>query len=253
MPNKILRRPGSHSEPAGLAWWVVLAILYVPFSLAIKLRYRNLGKIPRTGGAILVLNHIAHLDPLCISKMVFDAGRRPRFLAKDSLFKKGAVGLAMRRMGHIPVNRGTVDANQALQAAVENLRKGGVIILHPEGTVTRDPDGWPMEGKTGAARLAALAPEIPVIPIAQWGIQEQVNFYTKTFKFWPRPRHVCSVGDPIDLSAFRGQEIKPAMLREMTDVILKRLRSDVADLRGVPAPTGPLYHWDRTAEDKKPA
>ncbi len=48
-----------------------------------------------------------------------------------------------------------------------------MIVLHPEGTVTRDPDGWPMRAKTGAARLAMLAPDVSVFPIAQWGVQQQ--------------------------------------------------------------------------------
>jgi 1-acyl-sn-glycerol-3-phosphate acyltransferase len=237
----------------GIAWWIVLGLLYIPFSLLVKQKYRNLTKIPPTGGAILVLNHVAHLDPLCISKMVFDAGRRPRFMAKESIFDVPVAGLFMKWMGHVPVKRGTVEANAALQAGVEALRNGGVIIVHPEGTVTRDPDGWPMQAKTGAARLAALVPEVPVIPISQWGVQEQVDFYAKRFKFLPRPRHVASVGDPIDLADFRGKDITPTLLKEMTDVIMKRLRSDVAELRGIPAPDGPLYHWVRPVEGKKSA
>ena len=66
--------------------------------------------------------------------------------------------------------------------------------------MTRDPDGWPMAGKTGAARLATLVPDVPVIPVAQWGVQEQIDLYRKKFKLIPRPKHVISVGEPIDLS-----------------------------------------------------
>jgi 1-acyl-sn-glycerol-3-phosphate acyltransferase len=116
-------------------------------------------------------------------------------------------------------------------------------VLHPEGTVTRDPDGWPMIGKTGAARLALLAPHIPVIPVAQWGVQEQIDLYRKKVKLFPRPRHVLSVGDPIDLSDFYGRRPDAAVLRQVTEVIMRRLRTDVAELRGVPEPDSPLYRW----------
>ena len=249
MPNQILRRPGK-SEPAGLAWWVVMAILYTPFSMMFKLKQLNAKKIPQTGPAIIVLNHIAHLDPLAISKFVFDAGRRPRFMAKQAIFDAPVAGFAMKRMGHIPVKRESIDANDALSAAVKALQNGGVIILHPEGTVTRDPDGWPMQAKTGAARLAQLCPDVPVIPIAQWGFQEQINFYTKKFKFFPRAKHTASVGDPIDLSAFKGRGTDAKTLHEMTDVIMKRLRHDLAEMRGVPEPTGDLFVWKRS-DDKK--
>ena len=118
-------------------------------------------------------------------------------------------------------------------------------MLHPEGTVTRDPDGWPMTGKTGAARLATLVPDVPVIPLAQWGVQEQFDLYRKKIRLIPRPKHVISVGEPIDLSAFRDREPTARMLKEMTDVIMRRLRADVAELRGVPEPQGDLFRWSR--------
>jgi 1-acyl-sn-glycerol-3-phosphate acyltransferase len=199
---------------------------------------------------IIVTNHVSHIDPFLVSKFVLDAARTPRFLAKESIFDVPVVGWGMRIMGHIPVKRGSMDARQSLAAAVAALENGGVIVLHPEGTVTRDPDGWPMAGKTGAARLATLVPDIRVVPLAQWGVQEQFDLYKKKIKLIPRPRHTISVGAPIDLSEFRGRKPTVKVLHEMTDVIMRRLRDDVADLRGLPAPTGELYHWVRPVEKK---
>jgi 1-acyl-sn-glycerol-3-phosphate acyltransferase len=172
----------------------------------------------------------------------------PRVLAKESIFDVFPVGAAMRAMGHIPVKRGSADARQSLSAAVDALNAGKVIVLHPEGTVTRDPEGWPMNGKTGAARLALLVPDVQVVPIAQWGVQEKWDFYQKRVKPFPRAEHVMSVGEPIDLSAFRHRKPTPKVLREVTDVIMRRLRADVAELRGQPAPTGDLYRWRRASE-----
>jgi 1-acyl-sn-glycerol-3-phosphate acyltransferase len=223
----------------------VLALLYVPFSLVVRVRYRNLDRLPQQGPVIVVVNHVSHVDPFCVAKMIIDGARRPRFLAKDSIFDVPLVGAAMRAMGHIPVRRGTVDARESFAAALTALRAGGLIVLHPEGTVTRDPDGWPMTGKTGAARLALLAPEVPVIPVAQWGVQQQIDLYHKKMRLVPRPRHVLSVGLPIDLSAFRGRSADAATLREISNVIMNQLRADVADLRGRTAPDGPLYRWVR--------
>lgn len=244
MPTAKLRKPG-HGEPLGLAWWLVMLVLYAPASLLVRTRYRNLDKLPQQGGAIVVLNHVSHVDPFLAAKMIIDGARTPRFLAKDSIFRVFLVGAAMRKMGHIPVKRGTADARQSFDAAVKALERGEMIVLHPEGTVTRDPQWWPMGGKTGAARLAMLAPDIPVIPVAQWGVQEQVDLYRKKVKLIPRPRHTLSVGDPIDLSAYRGRPADAATLREITDVIMRRLRSDVAELRGQAAPDGDLFRWTR--------
>jgi 1-acyl-sn-glycerol-3-phosphate acyltransferase len=242
-----LRRPG-HGEKLGPMWWVVLAVLYLPTSLLVRTRYRNLERLPQEGPAIVVVNHISHVDPALVSKMVIDGARRPRFLAKDTIFAVPVVGGAMRRMGHIPVKRGTVDARQALAAAVAALERGGLITLHPEGTVTRDPGGWPMAGKTGAARLAMLVPDVVVVPVVQWGVQEQIDLYRKKIRLIPRPRHVLSVGEPIDLSAFRGKDPNMTTLREVTDVIMRRLREDLAELRGEPVPDGDLYRWVRPGD-----
>jgi len=241
-----LRRPG-YGEKVGVGWGIVMAILYVPFSMAFKLRYRNIERVPQEGAAIVVTNHVSHVDPFLVAKFILDAARRPRFLAKEAIFEVPVVGAAMRAMGHIPVRRGTADAVQSLEAAVEALKQGGLIVMHPEGTVTRDPLGWPMSGKTGAARLATLVPGVPVIPIAQWGVQESIDLYHRRFRLFPRPRHVMSVGEPVDLSGFAGRAPDTATLREITDVIMRRLRSDVADLRELPAPEGELFRWVRSS------
>jgi 1-acyl-sn-glycerol-3-phosphate acyltransferase len=242
-----LRRPG-YGEKMGAGWRFAWFVLYWPVSLLFKLRYRNIEGIPQQGPMILVTNHVSHIDPFLVAKFVLDAARTPRFLAKESIFDVPVVGWGMRKMGHIPVKRGTTDARQSLSAAVAALGAGGVIVLHPEGTVTRDPDGWPMAAKTGAARLATLAPDVPVIPVAQWGVQEQFDLYKKRVRLIPRPKHVISVGEPVDLSAFRDGDATVKTLHEMTDVIMRRLRTDVAQLRELPDPAGELYMWRRPNE-----
>jgi 1-acyl-sn-glycerol-3-phosphate acyltransferase len=242
-----LRRPG-YGEKLGAPWRFVWLVLYYPVSALFRLTYRNIERVPPQGPMIIVTNHVSHVDPFLVAKFVLDAARTPRFLAKESIFDVPVVGSAMRSMGHIPVKRGTVDARQSLAAAVAALESGKVIVLHPEGTVTRDPEGWPMIGRTGAARLAMLAPDVPVIPIAQWGVQTQFDLYKKKIKLIPRPRHVISVGMPIDLSAYRDKEPTPKVLHEVTNAIMRRLRSDVAELRGTDPPTGDLYRWVRPSE-----
>jgi hypothetical protein len=77
-------------------------------------------------------------------------------------------------------------------------------------------------------------------------VQQQIDLYHKKMKLFPRPRHTISVGEPIDLSAYRDRYVDAAVLREVTDVIMRRLRADVAELRGEPAPCGPLFKWTRT-------
>jgi 1-acyl-sn-glycerol-3-phosphate acyltransferase len=242
-----LRRPG-HGEKLGAVWRIVWLILYGPFSALIKSSYRYLDRIPQQGPAILIVNHVSHVDPFLVAKMVIDAARTPRFLAKDSIFDVPVVGPAMRGMGHIPVRRGTADARHSLAAAVDALQAGKIIVLHPEGTVTRDPNGWPMAGKTGAARLSMLAPDVPVIPVVQWGVQNSIDLYRKRIRLLPRPRNTISIGEPLDLSEFRGAEPTVRTLRRIADIMMRRLRDDVAVLRNEPAPAGELFVWAGRSE-----
>ena len=127
-----------------------------------------------------------------------------------------------------------------------------MIVLHPEGTVTRDPDGWPMVGKTGAARLALLAPDIPVIPVAQWGVQEQIDLYRKKVK--PDPAAAArALGRRPDRPVGVPRPARPTRRRcaQVTEVIMRRLRADVAELRGVPAPNGAAVQVDAAASNEQ--
>jgi 1-acyl-sn-glycerol-3-phosphate acyltransferase len=245
VPRLASLRRGGRSEKLGLIWTIGWLALYAPVSLLFKNRTLHVERLPRYGPVIVVTNHVSHVDPFLVAKLIVDAGRLPRFLAKESLFAVPVVGAALRAMGHIPVRRGTTDARQSLAAAVDALHAGRLIVMHPEGTVTRDPDGWPMSGKTGIARLALLVPDAPVVPLAQWGVQDSIDLYHKKVRLFPRPQHAMSIGEPIDLSAWRGAEPTARTLAEITDHVMRQLRADVAELRGLPEPAGDLYHWVR--------
>jgi 1-acyl-sn-glycerol-3-phosphate acyltransferase len=138
------------------------------------------------------------------------------------------------------VERSTAGANRSLQVAQEIVAEGGAIIIYPEGTLTRDPDLWPMKGHTGAARLA-LEGDIPVVPIAHWGAHEVFPRYGKSFHLFPRKRSRVVVGDPVDLSAFRGRPLDKATLTEATEVIMDAITGLLAGLRGAQPPA---ERWD---------
>ena len=154
--------------------------------------------IPRRGAAILAINHIAYLDPLAAAYVVDRAKRIPRFLAKAELFEDKKISWVLKGTRQIPVKRGSADAPMALDHAIAALQKGEVVVIFPEGTITRDPDLNPMEGKTGLARLA-LATNAPVIPCALWGT---ANIWPKGYaKRWrPRQDILVRVGEPMHLN-----------------------------------------------------
>jgi 1-acyl-sn-glycerol-3-phosphate acyltransferase len=117
---------------------------------------------------------------------------------------------------------------------VDALNRGEAVVIYPEGTTTKDPDNWPMLAKTGIARLVLLCPDVPVVPIGQWGPHKMGGFSLK--RLGRRRTSLASVGEPLDLSRFRGKEPTGAILREITDEIMAAVRDQVAELRGEPAP-----------------
>jgi 1-acyl-sn-glycerol-3-phosphate acyltransferase len=235
------KRRGTSAEKSPPWLRFIVLVLYLPVSALFKLRWRGVEHLPASGPAILVINHVSYADPLVVARYVYDAGRAPRFLAKRSLFAIPVVGAALRGTGQIPVDRGTALARQSLDEAVAALRRGEMVIVYPEGTVTRDPDWWPMAGKTGAARLALLAPDVPVVPAAQWGAQFAVDVYRKRYRPLPRKQVTVTAGPALDLDRFRGADATAEALRPMTEVMMRAIRDLVGDLRGELAPSGPLF------------
>jgi 1-acyl-sn-glycerol-3-phosphate acyltransferase len=226
-----------HRPKAGFWIRLCVALLYPLDALLFKIRWRGLEKIPGEGGVILAVNHISHIDTILMARLVWQSGRIPRFLIKSGVFSKPIVGKVMSGAGQIPVYRGTTDAQKSLQISADALRRGECVVIYAEGTITRDPNWWPMQGKTGIARLALTVPEAPVIPIGQWGAQFTLDSARRRFRPFPRQTALASVGAPVDLARFYEAEPSVVVMREMTTVIMSAVRDEVAGLRGEPAPT----------------
>jgi 1-acyl-sn-glycerol-3-phosphate acyltransferase len=222
-------------ERRGWAWALAVAVVKPPLLAFTRRDWVDGRKIPATGGCVVAVNHISHVDPLTLAHLLYDHGRLVRYLAKDALFRVPLVGAVCRDSGQIPVSRQSADAASAYDAAVAAIGRGECIGVYPEGTITKDPAGWPMRGKTGAARIA-LSTGCPVIPIGQWGAQEVLPAYTAKLHVVP-PRTVhYKVGDPVELDDLRGQPLTAAVLREATDRIMAAITTLVEDLRGETAP-----------------
>ena len=224
-----------HQPKAGFWIRLCVVVIYPLVGLIFRVRWRDLDRItpPENGGVIIVLNHVSHIDTLLMARMVWQSGRIPRFMVKSGVFEKPVLGAIMRGSAQIPVYRGTADAAQSLRAAVDALRRGEAVVVYPEGTITQDPAQWPMQAKTGIARLAHLAPGVPVIPVGQWGAQRTDPRWKR---YITRPVVRVSVGEPVDLDRFRGTEATFSTLRDMTDVIMRAVRDEVARLRGETPP-----------------
>jgi 1-acyl-sn-glycerol-3-phosphate acyltransferase len=215
-----------------LGFWKRFVVMLVKPTLQLMSRrdWRGMEHIPRTGPVIVVANHLSHADPLVLAHYIYDAGRWPNFLAKASLFRTPVVGPILRQVEQTPVERGTVDAVKALDAAVTALKEGKCVLIYPEGTTTREPDLWPMRGKTGAARLW-LTTGAPVVPVVMWGPQRLFDPRTKKLRLVPRTPVTVVAGPPLDLSKWQGAAPSVATLAEITEHIMLCLRDMLAPLR----------------------
>jgi 1-acyl-sn-glycerol-3-phosphate acyltransferase len=174
-------------------------------------------------------NHISYIDPLSNAYAIVKAGRRPRFLAKEELFKVLLVGRALKGAGQIPVKRGTGDTAAPLRQMTKAVADGEVVVIYPEGTVTKRPDHLPMDGKTGTVRLS-LATGVPITPMASWGSQAVWQKSGKGSLKYGRPIWV-KAGPPLDFSDRADLANDHDALREMTAEVMGALTALVQEMR----------------------
>lgn len=213
----------------------VLAPVVEPL-MSVLFKFDIRGELPPTGPVILCCNHYSDLDPLANAVAVWKLGRQPRFMAKSSLFEVPVLGWVMRSTGQISVDRSPgANRSSSMSAAQQLIAADGLVIIYPEGTLTREPNGWPMRGKSGAVRLA-LEHNIPIIPMAGWGAQEVVPRFEKKFRFRFRTPLRVIVGDPIDLSEWQGQHASRSATTAATEQVMREITELLESIRGGSAP-----------------
>ncbi|GHH49993.1 lysophospholipid acyltransferase family protein [Streptomyces candidus] len=183
-------------------------------ALDLKIDTQGSENIPRSGGAVLVSNHISYLDFVFNGLAALPQKRLVRFMAKESVFRHKVSGPLMRGMKHIPVDR--KQGENAYKHALDSLRSGEIIGVFPEATIS---ESFTLKSfKSGAARLAQEA-GVPLIPMAVWGTQ---RIWTKG-----RPRNFGRNHIPVTIRVGKPVEAPP---EEYAGAITRRLRERVQEL-----------------------
>jgi 1-acyl-sn-glycerol-3-phosphate acyltransferase len=211
--------------------WLVRRLMFA----LVRYEWRGAENLPTQGGFIAAANHVTEFDALTFAHFLFDHGYEPRIMAKRSLFSVPVLGSVLRSTRMIPVDRGSAAAARSIEAASHELGDGACVAIFPEGTITRDPDLWPMEAKTGLARIA-LASRLPVVPIAQWGAHEVLPRYGRMIRPFPRKRVTMVAGPAVDLSDLYDRPLDSAVLREVMNRVMDALARQLSEVRGEPAP-----------------
>lgn len=215
------RRQGyDHASHERMRRFLRFLIKNIGFTLLAKLDHvEGLENIPADGPAILMINHIAFIDPIVVLHVV---PRNIVPLAKIEVYNYPVVGIFPRLWGVVPVRREEVDRN-AIQQVMEILRAGEIVLVAPEGT--RGPTL--KKGKVGIAYLASRS-RAPVIPVA---IDGTVGFPAlRSSRAWKTRGAVVRFGKPFQFKA-EYQRAGHDELRQMTDEAMYILASLLPESR----------------------
>lgn len=214
-------------------------ITYPPIIVTAKIAFRALGlrfqmtgteNVPRTGGALLAVNHISYVDFILGGFAAHPSKRLVRFMAKREIFDHKLAGPLMRSLHHINVDR--EEGLGSYEEGLRYLRDGEVVGIFPEATISRSFEI--KELKTGATRMAAEA-GVPLIPVILWGTQRMM---TKDHpKDFSRGKTIAiSVGEPLHPSG-ADPVADTAELRSTMSAMLD------AAIRSYPAEEQPPGSW----------
>lgn len=228
--------------------WLV-PILYWPGRLVIKavlflmvdLRVSGREKLPRRGPVILASNHLSNSDPPVLGTSI---ERRLVFMTKREAMSWPVLGFFIRLTGAFPVRRFEADLG-ALRKATEVLQQGGVLVMFPEGTRSRQRQL--QMGHPGTA-LIALRGGTPIVPVGISGTEE-IRFPRVILNLL-RLRRVqvrLAFGDPFFLT--NVTRISSEEVSRCTDLIMHRIAALLPPAyRGRYADDGDLPEHDAQAQ-----
>jgi 1-acyl-sn-glycerol-3-phosphate acyltransferase len=240
------RHPGRSGAALYALAAAIVSTLLALFSRVQVERQRGRARVAKhlpPGRLIVVSNHTSYADGLLLALVCRRMGRSLRLLATSGVFKAPLIGSLARRLGFIPVARGTSNASDSLDVAAEALAAGEAIGMFPEGRLTRNPEQWPERAKTGAVRLA-IRTDTPIVPVAMEGAHRVVrskrlaiNLAANVIR---RPKVATRIGASIDVRQLiglsDGAEPDADQVRRAADLVQERLIDLVEELRGEQAP-----------------
>jgi 1-acyl-sn-glycerol-3-phosphate acyltransferase len=185
----------------------------------IKIDVEGLENIPSSGPTLLVMNHIAAIDPVVVTGAAV-----PRYvvpMSKVENYRHPLFGLIARVWGVYPVRRGEID-RQALASTIELLHQERPVLIAPEGT--RQPAL--AEAKDGMTYVALKANAV-LVPV---GIDGTHNFL-HALKHLHRAHVTVKFGRPFRFRTDHRPRIPRDDMRQMTQEAMYQLAALLPDYR----------------------
>lgn len=228
---------GSKWRVKYVIYLVARVFFLVLFRILFRMRVYGLKNIPRSGGALMISNHVHNADPVL---MMAACSRPTHFMAKEEIWKVPVASWIAIKTGAFPVRRGTAD-RAALRRADEILRDGRLAVIFPEGT--RSTSGSLTKAFPGVSLIATKS-GAPLIPIGVLGTEDIPGNGAKQKKrdrFWPKTTIVF--GEPFHLETHKPdgkkwslEELSDAMMIEIARILPASHHGVFADHIGAPHP-----------------
>lgn len=194
------------------SYQLIRVVLYIFFKAFNRLEVVGSENIPRSGGVIVAANHVSYLDPPVLGVAL---RRRPTYIAKEGLFRIPFIGTIIVRGCCFPVKRDKPQPS-VIKEAISKLRKGGVLVLFPEGS--RSTDSNFLDAKRGVAMIAAMS-VVPVVPTLIEGTDKALRIGTKLIK----PAKIKVVfGNPLTIE---GKDTDKVSQEKISKEIMERIRN----------------------------
>jgi 1-acyl-sn-glycerol-3-phosphate acyltransferase len=209
----------SGMNPSYFIGWSLFRFVYATY---FRWRVFHPERVPLTGSVILASNHLSFLDPPLVGSAL---PRGINYMARKTLFRYPGVGALLRSWNAVPVDRDGGSAS-GLKEILDRLKRGGAIIMFPEGT--RSPNGQLQPGRSGIG-LAVIKSDAPVVPVRVFGTFEA---YGKGVKF-PRPYRIqVKYGEPMQFAALRAEakSCSKDRLKEIYQLVANELMAEIAKL-----------------------
>ena len=208
-PVKVAKSAKNLYEPyvtPRIGYEILRAIIIIVFAIIARVHVRGRYNVPRKGPYILASNHLSWTDVPLVPAY---APGRVVTMAKEELFF-GKLGWLLRFLGAFPVKRGEAD-RQSLRAADEQLKKGNILFIFPEGTRSRSHTL--AKGHAGLG-IIALRSGVPVIPAAIWGSEHALKKFGADVNI--------SYGEPMVFKP-KGTKITREDIDETTEAIMHKI------------------------------
>jgi acyl-[acyl-carrier-protein]-phospholipid O-acyltransferase/long-chain-fatty-acid--[acyl-carrier-protein] ligase len=165
---------------------VLRAVLWLLTHTLYRIKVFGRQHIPEQGGALLVCNHLSHVDALLL---LASTRRHIRFLMFKGIYEMPVIHPLARIMGVIPISseQRPREMIQSLREASQAIQDGELVCIFSEGQITRIGQMLPF--RRGFERIMKDV-DAPIIPVALDGVWGSIFSFEQSRFVWKRPRRI---------------------------------------------------------------